>query len=157
MTPPKSRELKVQEHDLKVRKKELEADIEAKEGRAGKLASKIREWTCPEAAGWRDWLAAQAMYDEISSVDGKRPPPLTVQEFVAQEVAYIPDINDGVRVNIAPLQRAGILAAEVLVKKDVNKAIEDRADWRADERRWVREGKLPRPGWWKVENAKAQA
>ena len=27
-------------------------------------------------------------------------------------------------------------------------AIADRAGWRADERRWVREGRLPRPGWW---------
>jgi hypothetical protein len=36
----------------------------------------------------------------------------------------------------------------VLARKDVDKAIADRAGWRADERRWVREGKLPRPGWW---------
>jgi hypothetical protein len=27
------------------------------------------------------------------------------------------------------------------------KAIADRAHWRADERRWVRAGKLPRCGW----------
>ena len=51
-------------------------------------------------------------------------------------------------VNIAPLQKAGILAADVLAAKDIDKAIADRAEWRADERRWVREGKLPRPGWW---------
>ena len=48
-----------------------------------------------------------------------------------------------VRVNIAPLQKAGLLAADVLAKKDVDKAIADRAQWRADERRWCREGKLP--------------
>jgi hypothetical protein len=52
-------------------------------------------------------------------------------------------------VNIAPLQKVGLLAAEVIAKKDVEKAISDRAEWRADERRWCREGKLPQPGWWK--------
>jgi hypothetical protein len=66
---------------------------------------------------------------------------------VGQERRYDPDLNDGVRVNIAPLQRAGLLAADVLAK-DVEKAIADRAEWRSDERRWCREGKLPRPGWW---------
>ena len=59
-----------------------------------------------------------------------------------------PTLNDGVRVNIAPLQGAGLLAADVLAAKDVDNAIADRVEWRADERRWVREGKLPRPGWW---------
>ena len=48
----------------------------------------------------------------------------------------------------AALQKAGLLAADVLSKKDVDKAIADRAEWRADERRWCREGKLPQPGWW---------
>ena len=67
---------------------------------------------------------------------------------IRQESAYWPDINDGVRVNIAPLQNAGLLATDVIAAKDVDKAIADRADWRAGERRWVREGKLPRPGWW---------
>jgi len=67
---------------------------------------------------------------------------------VAQESAYVPDLNDGVRVNIAPLQKADLLAADVLDRKDVDKAIADRAEWRGDERRWVREGKLPRPELW---------
>jgi hypothetical protein len=84
----------------------------------------------------------------VASLDGRRPPPGTIAEFIAQESLYAPDINDGVRVNIAPLQKAGILAAEVLAAKDLDKAIADRADWRSDERRWVREGKLPQPGWW---------
>jgi hypothetical protein len=65
----------------------------------------------------------------------------------AHERAWRVDINDGVRVNIAPLQAAGLLAADVLNKKDLPKAIADRARWRADERRWVRAGKLPRCGW----------
>ena len=49
--------------------------------------------------------------------------------------------------NIAPIQKAVLLAADVLAKKDVDKAIADRAEWRADERCWCREGKLPQPGW----------
>lgn len=51
--------------------------------------------------------------------------------------------------NIAPLQLAGgVLASDVLKPPvDARKAIADRARWRSDERRWVREGKLPRCGW----------
>jgi hypothetical protein len=53
-----------------------------------------------------------------------------------------------VRVNIAPLQKYRLLAADVLASRGLDRAIEDRAVWRADERRWCREGKLPNPGWW---------
>lgn len=87
--------------------------------------------------------------DKWTSRDGKTPPPITADEFIIQEKQYDPDLNDGVRVNIAPLQEGGLLAVDVLAKKDLDKAISDRAEWRADERRWCREGKLPRPGWWK--------
>lgn len=86
--------------------------------------------------------------DRWCSLDGRRAAPDRHAVFLQQESAYIPDINDGVRVNIAPLQKAGLLAADGLAKKDLDKAIADRAEWRADERRWCREGKLPRPGWW---------
>ncbi len=86
--------------------------------------------------------------DKWSSLDGQKPPPVNTDSFYNQEKAYFPDINDGVRVNIAPLQRAGLLALNVLSQKDVVKAIENRAEWRADERRWFREGKLTKPGWW---------
>lgn len=86
--------------------------------------------------------------DKWTSRDGKSPHPKSVEEFYALEKRYDPDINDGVRVNIMPLQKAGLLAAEVIAKKDVEKAIADRAEWRADERRWCREGKLPKCGWW---------
>lgn len=79
--------------------------------------------------------------------EGASPPPGS-EVFLRQEQAFDPDLNDGVRVNIAPLQRAGLLASEVLPPKDVERAIADRARWRADERRWCREGKLPKPGWW---------
>ncbi len=77
-----------------------------------------------------------------------RSEPESQEALLQQESRYFPDINDGVRVNIAPLQKAGLFAADVINKKDVDKAIADRAQWRADERRWCREGKLPQPGWW---------
>jgi hypothetical protein len=70
-----------------------------------------------------------------------------LEELVREEEAWHVDINDGVRVNIAPLQLAGVLASDVLKAVDARKAIADRARWRSDERRWVREGKLPRCGW----------
>ncbi|MDB5097293.1 MAG: pglX [Cyanobacteria bacterium RYN_339] len=46
--------------------------------------------------------------------------------------AWDPDLDDGVRVNIAPLQQAGLLARPVLPAADVAKAIAQRAAWRAD-------------------------
>ncbi|MCP4166382.1 MAG: BREX-1 system adenine-specific DNA-methyltransferase PglX [Chloroflexi bacterium] len=73
--------------------------------------------------------------------------PASRAELRAAEQAWQVDINDGVRVNIAPLQQAGLLTSNVLSAKDMRKAIADRARWRSDERRWVREGKLPRCGW----------
>ncbi len=90
----------------------------------------------------------EAPLDKWSSLDGQKSPPGDTDSFYNQEKAYFPDINDGVRVNIAPLQRAGLLALNVLSQKDVVKAIENRAEWRADERRWCREDKLTKPGWW---------
>jgi hypothetical protein len=57
--------------------------------------------------------------------------------------------GDGVRVNIAPQQQFRLLAADVLASKGIERAIEDRAMWRADERGWFRNGKLPKPGWWR--------
>ncbi len=86
--------------------------------------------------------------DKWSSLDGQKSPSGDTDSFYNQEKAYFPDINDGVRVNIAPLQCAGLLALNVLSQKDVEKAIENRAEWRDDERRWCREGKLTKPGWW---------
>jgi len=43
--------------------------------------------------------------------------PWTASE--EQPVGWDPDINDGVRVNIAPVQRLGLLAANVLSAKDL--------------------------------------
>jgi len=73
--------------------------------------------------------------------------PASRDALLAQERAWAVNINDGVRVNIAPLQLAGVLAADVLKDADAKKALADRVRWRADERRWVREGTLPRCGW----------
>jgi hypothetical protein len=95
-------------------------------------------------------VVAEETLDKWTSDNGETPPPSTRDLFYNQEKAYNPDLNDGVRVNIAPLQKAGLLAAEVLSKKDVDRAIRDRAEWHADERRWCREEKLPQPGWWKT-------
>lgn len=94
-------------------------------------------------------LIAKERPDKWCSIDGELTPPADKDAMLLQEGRYLPDINDGVRVNIAPLQKAGLLAAEVIAKKDLDAAIVDRAEWRSDERRWCREGKLPHPGWWK--------
>jgi hypothetical protein len=73
--------------------------------------------------------------------------PVSREELLRNEQTWHVDINDGVRVNIAPLQLAGVLVSDVLKVTDAKKALADRARWRADERRWVRDGKLPRCGW----------
>jgi hypothetical protein len=90
-------------------------------------------------------IVAEEVLDRWSG-DGYHP-PRDKEAFQRGEQAWRVDINDGVRVNIAPLQLAGVLTREVLNPKDAKKALGDRVRWRADERRWVREGKLPRCGW----------
>jgi hypothetical protein len=147
-------ELGERKHELKVKIKSIKADHDEKSDRARKVRSQIEKWACPEAEKWGAWLSAQPMFDAVTSLDGQRPPPQSIADFITQESRYAPDINDGVRVNIAPIQKAGLLHADVLDAKDADKAIADRAEWRADERRWVREGKLPQPGWWKESEAR---
>ena len=97
-----------------------------------------------------DVVAAKEPLDKWCSRDGRAPGPTSGDAFLAQEGRYDPDLNDGVRVNIAPVQHAGLLTADVLAAKEVEKAIADRSEWRADERRLCREAKLPQPGWWPV-------
>src|SRR5271157_5350398 len=143
-----ARHLRSRVKEIKEAVKTLTSRIKKRTERADELRTQIERWESKEPLGWGDWLVGQPLFDRISSLDGRRAIPTSIAEFVAQESLYAPDINDGVRVNIAPLQKAGILAADVLAAKDVDKAIADRAEWRADERRWVREGKLPQPGWW---------
>ena len=137
---------------LRSEQRKLKQEIADLAGRPAMLDAHVKEWVCPEAQCWPDWLAAQPLYDEISSLDGRRRVPTTLAEFVAQESQYQPDINDGVRVNIAPLQKSGVLMRDVLDPKDVERAIADRAEWRADERRWARQGILDHPGWWQIVN-----
>jgi hypothetical protein len=147
-------ELGERKHELKVKIKSIKSDHDEKSDRARKVRSEIEKWACPEAETWEAWFFAQPMFDTVASLDGQRPPPQSIADFITQESRYAPDLNDGVRVNIAPIQKAGLLHAEVLDAKDADKAIADRAEWRADERRWVREGKLPQPGWWKESEAR---
>jgi hypothetical protein len=109
------------------------------------------------ASPFLDKIAQDEALDEWTSRDGSEQPPESSDVFLAQERRYDPDLNDGIRVNIAPLQRAGLLAADVLAPKDVEKAIADRALWRRDERCWCREGQLSRPGWWPETTYPAQA
>jgi hypothetical protein len=92
-----------------------------------------------------DTFIAKELLDRWSG-DGYLAPS-SREELLRNERAWHVDINDGVRVNIAPLQLAGVLASDVLKVADAKKALADRARWRSDERRWVRDGKLPRCGW----------
>ena len=94
-------------------------------------------------------IARKEPLDRWTSRDGQAVQPATRAEFETQEMRFDPDLNDGVRVNIAPLQKFGLLAMEVLNNRDLEKAIADRAEWRADERQWCRDGKLSKPGWWR--------
>lgn len=142
------RELERRMKQIKLEIKPLRDEQNEKADKTKKLRTVIEKWTCPEADTWEPWLASQPLYDQVSALDAQRQPPTTVADFIRQESYYAPDINDGVRVNIAPIQKAGLLAADVIAAKELDKAIADRAEWRSDERRWVREGKLPRPGWW---------
>ena len=149
----RAKKLADRQEELKRETKTFREEIDEKTDKARQLRKEIESWTCPEAATWERWLGTQPLFDTVASLDGQRPPPQTIAEFITQESRYAPDINDGVRVNIAPIQKAGLLHADVLDSKDADKAIADRAEWRADERRWVRKGKLPQPGWWAPKEA----
>jgi hypothetical protein len=147
--------MKARLNEVKAKIKKFTKEMDSKAGKAQAIRDSIQSWRLPDPIpDSLDFRPSSPtlppLFDQVSSLDERRAPPKTIAEFIAQESLYAPDINDGVRVNIAPLQKAGILAADVLAAKDVDKAIADRAEWRADERRWVREGKLPQPGWWKV-------
>ncbi len=62
-----------------------------------------------------------------------------LEDFAAKldeviNLPYEPLIDDGVRVNIAPLQKVGLLKHPVLATKDVERAIADRNRWREDDK-----------------------
>lgn len=127
----------------KQRIKRQEAELTTAVAAGKQLCKSIAEWAGPDTTDWQAWLAEQPMFDETSSWNGQTP-PATIAEWIHDESRYAPDLHDGVRINIAPLQAAGLLAADVLPRADVVKAIADRARWRAEERRWIREGRLRR-------------
>src|SRR5262249_1266062 len=93
----------------------------------------------------------QACLDELTAFDIRLQDVIqagfSCAALAEDEPRYAPRSGDGVRVHIAPLQKAGLLAAEVLAVKDVDRAIEDRAEWRAAERRSSRDGKPSKPDW----------
>jgi hypothetical protein len=137
--------MKTRTADQDARRAELEVQIEELSEFDRRLETVIEQGFMSPAL---EKIADQETIDKWTSRDGKAAPRATRDAFIAQERRYDPDVNDGVRVNITPLQKAGVLAADVIASKDLAKAISDRAEWRADERRWCREGKVPRPGWW---------
>lgn len=49
------------------------------------------------------------------------------------KLPFEPILDDGVRVNIAPLQKFGVLQHDVLSKKDLERAIFDRNSWREED------------------------
>lgn len=132
--------------DQSGRRIQLEAWINELKDFESRLEQCAREGFASQALSQ---IAAKEPLDRWISRNRLAASSATHAEFETQEMRYDPDINDGVRVNIAPLQKYGLLAADVLDAKDIEKAIADRAEWRADERRWCRDGKLPQPGWWK--------
>lgn len=118
------------------------ARIQELEGFAGALRTVAEQgFACPEL----ERLLADEPLDRWSG-DGYLSPP-SPDDLLRQELSWRVDLNDGVRVNIAPLQLAGLLVSDMLKPVDARKALADRARWRSDERRWVRAGKLPRCGW----------
>jgi hypothetical protein len=141
----------------KERQRAADGDVAAR-ATAERLAGIVDELKTFEAAldtvnaqGFLSRRLAELLAREEPDHWARRMPKNAIPDkeaLLRQEQAYDPDLNDGVRVNIAPLQKYRLLAADVLPSKDIEKAIEDRAVWRADERRWCREGKLPKPGWW---------
>ncbi len=151
--------LQRREYELGEERRRAAAGQVAARAAAERLAQSVDELKAFEAAldrvserGFWSQRLEELLAKEQPDTWARRTPTSPVPDrdaFLRQEQAYDPDINDGVRVNIAPLQKYGLLAAEVLAPKDVDRAIADRAKWRADERRWCREGKLPKPGWWR--------
>ncbi len=103
----------------------------------------------------REWLDLLRVASQADSFELRAPPAGSAVEHElllrnrlhstarAARVVWLPCAPDEVTW-CKPFQSE----ANVLAKKDLDKAIADRAEWRADERRWCRERKLPRPGWW---------
>jgi len=100
---------------------------------------------------------AREPLDRCCAARAEGLPPDGLEGFVEQEGRYCPLRADGVRVNLAPLQRAGLLARAVLAAEDVETAIFARATWRAQARLACRAGTLAALPWWEVERAAPRA
>ena len=121
--------IKERSADQDARRLELEEKLEEIKAFDARLDQVIIEGFASSAV---DKVAANEPMDKWTSRDGRARPTPTREPLLAQERRYDLDLNDGVRVNIAPLQRV-VLAADVLAAKDVEKAVADRAEWRADD------------------------
>ena len=56
-------------------------------------------------------IVGEEPLDKWTSPNGMSEHPSGRDALLAQEKRYDPDINDGVRVNVAPLQKAGLLGS----------------------------------------------
>ncbi|MDD5501646.1 MAG: hypothetical protein PHH57_08245, partial [Candidatus Omnitrophica bacterium] len=72
------RSMDVLKRDVKVWRLELVMNA----GQGQSVRDAIETWLCPEALTWEAWLAGQSMFDQLSSLDGKRRPPQTIAQFV---------------------------------------------------------------------------
>jgi hypothetical protein len=89
--PPEARRLRARIKELKAAAKELTAEINSKTARARAVRESIERWRHEEPLTWGDWLAQQPLFDQVSSLDHRRPAPKTIAEFIAQESLYAPD------------------------------------------------------------------
>lgn len=105
-----------------------------------------RGFACPEL---ESVVAAEPLDGWTARAQGLAR-PASRGELACWEQRYAPNQHDGIRVNAAPLERAGLLAARVLRPADAERAVADRARWRAEERRWCRDGLADAPSWWRV-------
>ena len=92
-------------------------------------------------------LAAEPLDRFCARHDGAAVPPDRAC-WLEQEGRYLPVSDDGIRTNLAPLQRAGLLARPVLAPKQIDRAIAERARWRARARDACRAGESVQPYWW---------
>jgi len=86
-------------------------------------------------------LLKKARVEQVSSLSKTKLEDIMdeLEDFTSRldrviNLPYEPLIDDGVRVNIAPLQKMGLLKYPVLSAKDVDRAIADRNRWREDDK-----------------------
>jgi len=127
----------------------VRAALERQIGELRELDARLAEiaaegFACSEL----DVDAAVDPLDRFAAAQAGDEPPGSRAELRASEGRYRPCVHDGIRVNIAPLERAQVLASKVLGADDAAHAISSRTRWRAEERDLCRQGKLEAPYWW---------